>query len=241
MIEAAAEERRRIEAGKREEKPALSKEDPDQKDLFHVVINAVEENWLKQAPQPTYDVSTSSSVGVRRESGGHPDSDDGSDCRHSSAIEAAAAAAGGGGGGDDSDLTQSLFLNEGSQGMMELPYLETTLPQERVGTVTITPVHQRISDCKLTSVRRPRSSSPRSPGNLNDFSSKKKKEEEDAAMAKITITLPGNEIPNRPKPQPESWEVFTAKGMHSFKGKSCTAESTESSKSMNSWINCEHE
>ena len=141
----------------------------DNEDLIHVVLNAVEENWLNQAPQPTLDKAQA----LR----GHEHETAGADLSEVSESEK-----------DthefekmkreqrelDDEATRGLWpkrsvatvaaaapsfaacnVAEGDED--DLPYLESTLPQERGGfTVTITPSYQRVSaECKLASMSRP--------------------------------------------------------------------------------------
>merc|ERR1719341_603899 len=144
-------------------KPQSEVEDPDlKKDLIHTVLCAVEENWLNQAPKPHLDKvaalqavdsdpelenserSTSEADYVKKKMRAQKSEDILSD-----------------------DEGARLCKQESADG--DLPYVMTTLPQERTGTVSITPSSQRLSQCKLASTERPRSSSPRKPGQMEQF------------------------------------------------------------------------
>jgi len=100
----------------------------------------------------------------------------------------------------------------------DLPYVMTTLPQERTGTVSITPSSQRVSQCKLASTERPRSSSPRKPGsNLAQF--KKNQDKGETGQDPITVKLPRQESKTKlkTKEKGQSWDNFSAAGLPSPK------------------------
>ena len=124
-------------------KPQSEVEDPDlKKDLIHTVLCAVEENWLNQAPKPHLDKvaalqavdsdpelenserSTSEADYVKKKMRAQKSEDILSD-----------------------DEGARLCKQESADG--DLPYVMTTLPQERTGTVSITPSSQRLSQCNL--------------------------------------------------------------------------------------------
>ncbi|TRY71733.1 hypothetical protein TCAL_03145 [Tigriopus californicus] len=175
----------------KDENADLGKKD----DLIHSVISAVEENWLKQAPQPT--------VGRRRDDRSSAESDlDGSELEEP--IKTLQFAP---------DEGQALFRQD-SNGE-ELPYLETTLPQERSGLVTLTPSYKRIGECKLSSITRPRSASPKNPGRIQDFGASHNLHQ---TSEKIVVKLPKQDSFSRIRPRPESWESFSSKGLQTFKG-----------------------
>merc|ERR1711892_912262 len=188
-------------------------DDPNlKKDLIHVVLTAVEENWLNQAPKPTLDKvaalqaldsdpelenserSTSEADYVKKKMKAQKSEDLNSD-----------------------DEGAQLCKQESADG--DLPYVETTLPQERPGIVTITPSSQRISQCKLTSTERPRSSSPRKPGKLSQYV--KTKEKADNNKEPMTVKLPRQESKTKMKPKTgssqQSWDKFSAAGLQSPK------------------------
>ena len=92
----------------------------------------------------------------------------------------------------------------------DLPYLPTTLPQEKSGTVTITPTNKRLSECKLTSVERPRSVSPRTPGNFEEFIKNGKQKSND----KMQVKLPTQDVKTSSQAkQQTTWEAFTSQGL----------------------------
>jgi len=103
----------------------------------------------------------------------------------------------------------------------DLPYVETTLPQERPGIVTITPSSQRLSQCKLTSTERPRSSSPRKPGKLSQYVKTKEKVDPDQNKEPMTVKLPRQESKTKMKAKTgssqQSWDKFSAAGLQSPK------------------------
>jgi len=188
-------------------------DDPNlKKDLIHVVLTAVEENWLNQAPKPTLDKvaalqaldsdpelenserSTSEADYVKKKMKAQKSEDLNSD-----------------------DEGAQLCKQESADG--DLPYVETTLPQERPGIVTITPSSQRLSQCKLTSTERPRSSSPRKPGKLSQYV--KTKEKADNNKEPMTVKLPRQESKTKMKPKTgssqQSWDKFSAAGLQSPK------------------------
>ena len=177
------------------------------KDLIHVMITAVEQNWLNQAPKPTLDKvkalqaldsdpelenserSTSEADYIKKKVKAQKSKDLISD-----------------------DEGAQLCKQESGDG--EFPYVETTLPEERKGVVTITPSNQRVSECRLTSIDRPRSSSPRKQGRLEEYFQEQdknctaRKESQD----KITIKLPKQESKNKvlmQKTENESWDTFS--------------------------------
>ena len=146
----------------------------DKDDLIHVVLNAVEENWLNQAPQPTLDKAQAlrghEHETVEAELSELSESE--KDTHELEKMKRKQREL-------DDEATRGLWpkrsvvtvssasaptfaacnLTEGDED--DLPYLESTLPQERGGfTVTITPSYQRVSaECKLASMSRPPRSS----------------------------------------------------------------------------------
>jgi len=229
-------------------------EDPNlKKDLIHVVLSAVEENWLNQAPKPTLDKvaalqaldsdpelenserSTSEADYVKKKMKAQKSEDLNSD-----------------------DEGAQLCKQESADG--DLPYVETTLPQEKPGIVTITPSSQRVSQCKLTSTERPRSSSPRKPGKLSQYVKTKEKADPEHNKEPMTVKLPRQESKTKMKAKPgssqQSWDKFSAAGLQSPKQVRKTApqpkperKKREPPKSMNitqesspnkpEWIDCE--
>jgi hypothetical protein len=200
---------------KQDSKVTSELEDPNlKKDLIHVVLSAVEENWLNQAPKPTLDKvaalqaldsdpelenserSTSEADYVKKKMKAQKSEDLNSD-----------------------DEGAQLCKQESADG--DLPYVETTLPQERPGIVTITPSSQRLSQCKLTSTERPRSSSPRKPGKLSQYVKTKEKVDPDQNKEPMTVKLPRQESKTKMKAKTgssqQSWDKFSAAGLQSPK------------------------
>ena len=93
----------------------------------------------------------------------------------------------------------------------EFLFLETTLPQERPGIISITPSHSRIHDCKVASIKRPRSLSPETPVGMADFI------QAPLFSEKIQVKLPSYDRTLKPKPRHESRESFSEKGLQTFK------------------------
>jgi len=193
-------------------KPQSEVEDPDlKKDLIHTVLCAVEENWLNQAPKPHLDKvaalqavdsdpelenserSTSEADYVKKKMRAQKSEDILSD-----------------------DEGARLCKQESADG--DLPYVMTTLPQERTGTVSITPSSQRLSQCKLASTERPRSSSPRKPGQMEQF--KKSQAKGEKGKDPITVKLPRQESKTnlkKTKEKGQTWDNFSAAGLPSPK------------------------
>merc|ERR1719242_206554 len=193
-------------------KPQSEVDDPDlKKDLIHTVLCAVEENWLNQAPKPHLDKvaalqavdsdpelenserSTSEADYVKKKMRAQKSEDILSD-----------------------DEGAQLCKQESADG--DLPFVMTTLPQERTGTVSITPSSQRLSQCKLASTERPRSSSPRKPGQLAQF--KKSQEKGEKGKDPITVKLPRQESKTnlkKTKEKGQTWDNFSAAGLPSPK------------------------
>ena len=221
-----------------------SQDEDLKKDLIHVVLTAVEENWLNQAPKPTLDKvkallaqdsdpelenserSTSEADYMKKKTKAQKSQDLQSD-----------------------DEGAQLCKQDSADG--EFPYIETTLPQERSGTVTITPANQRVSECKLTSIDRPRSLSPRKPGKLEEYvqeQSNPKIAREDS-RSKITVKLPRQESKGKilkSNTDNESWQHFSAAGLQSPKPnrKSTTktitgVDAKKDSKVKKDWVDCE--
>ena len=88
------------------------------------------------------------------------------------------------------------------------------MPQERPGTVTITPSSRRVQECKLSSVERPRSASPRHPGKLDDLN---KKSSQSPSVPPMKVVLPRQDskssMPSKAKP----WEEFAKQALRSPK------------------------
>merc|ERR1719481_2015339 len=174
-------------------------------DLIHTVLSAVEENWLNQAPKPHLDKvaalqaadsdpelenserSTSEADYVKKKLKAQRSSDLLSD-----------------------DEGAQLCKQESGEG--EFPFVETTLPQEKSGIVTITPSSKRISQCKLAGTERPRSSSPRKPGNLSQYSSQSQ-DKQNIDKEPMTVKLPRQDTKTRLKNLPNEKEVKNSAGL----------------------------
>ena len=211
-------------------------------DLIHVVLSAVEENWLNQAPKPTLDKvkalqaqdsdpelenserSTSEADYVKKKIKAQKSDDLGSE-----------------------DEGARLCRQESGDG--EFPFVETTLPQEKSGTVSITPSNQRLSECKLSSIDRPRSLSPRKAGKLEDYVQGQKSNDKEQ---KIQVKLPRQEskgkILKSSKGDNESWDKFTAAGLQSPRQSRNIKPTTKinsskkpqtKSESKKAWVDCE--
>ena len=143
----------------------------DKDDLIHVVLNAVEENWLNQAPQPTLD-KAKALRGHEHENAAAELSELSESEKDTHELEKLKVEQ----RELDDEATRGLWpkksvatvsapssaaCNMAEGDYDDLPFLESTLPQERGGfTVTITPSYQRVSaDCKLASMSRPPRSS----------------------------------------------------------------------------------
>ena len=210
------------------------------KDLIHVMITAVEQNWLNQAPKPTLDKvkalqaldsdpelenserSTSEADYIKKKVKAQKSKDLISD-----------------------DEGAQLCKQESGDG--EFPYVETTLPEERKGVVTITPSNQRVSECRLTSIDRPRSSSPRKQGRLEEYFQEQdknctaRKESQD----KITIKLPKQESKNKvlmQKTENESWDTFSvavSQNQQKTTAKKIEICQTQTNNEKHDWVDCE--
>ena len=206
-------------------------DDPDlKKDLIHTVLNAVQENWLNQAPKPTLDKVAALQV---------PDSDPELENSERSTSEA-----------DymkkkmkaqkkenihSDDEGAQLWKQESADG--DLPYVETTLPQEKPGTVSITPAAMRITQTSLTSTERPRTSGPRRPGTLSQFV----KTKDEAGKEPLTVKLPRQESKSKLKGKgsttQQSWDNFSAAGLKRVPPKSIAIKKAEDQ--AKSWVDCE--
>ena len=208
-------------------------DDPDlKKDLIHTVLNAVQENWLNQAPKPTLDKVAALQV---------PDSDPELENSERSTSEA-----------DymkkkmkaqkkedihSDDEGAQLWKQESADG--DLPYVETTLPQEKAGTVSITPAAMRITQTSLTSTERPRTSGPRRPGTLSQFV--KTKDGAEAGKEPLTVKLPRQESKSKLKGKvtstQQSWDNFSAAGLKRVPPKSIAIKKPEDQGK--TWVDCE--
>jgi hypothetical protein len=97
----------------------------------------------------------------------------------------------------------------------ELPYVPTTLPQERSVAVPMVPIKQRIAEVKTCPIERPRSTTPINPSLLDDYV-----QTEDArgqAVEKMRICLPREDsISGRaksPRRATKTWFEFAEQGI----------------------------
>jgi len=104
----------------------------------------------------------------------------------------------------------------------ELPYVPTTLPQERslIG-VTLVPAKERVSEVKTCPIDRPRSTTPKNPTSLDDYMARR-----DSAQVpdkeKMKISLPAYDAatgrmksPRRFSGKGKSWFEFAEAGLQS--------------------------
>ena len=214
-------------------------EDPNlKKDLIHTVLNAVQENWLNQAPKPTLDKVAA----LQR-----PDSDPELENSERSTSEAdykkKKTAAQQRDEMNSDDEGAQLWKQESAEG--DLPYVETTLPQERPGVVSITPASMRISQVQLTGTERPRITSQRKPGTLSQFV--KTKDGKNIKKDPLTVKLPRQDsktkLKNKAQPSQQSWDNFSAAGLQTQKqaGRRDPPKSIALPKSGQSkdWVDCD--
>ncbi|KAK6627803.1 hypothetical protein RUM44_010282 [Polyplax serrata] len=105
----------------------------------------------------------------------------------------------------------------------ELPYVPTTLPQERSLGVPIVPVKQRMTEIKTCPIERPRSTTPINPTTLEDFVSSGKESAPSVNVEeKMKISLPRddsitskNKSPRRFSAKGKSWFEFAEEGLQS--------------------------
>jgi hypothetical protein len=97
----------------------------------------------------------------------------------------------------------------------ELPYVPTTLPQERSVAVPMVPIKQRIAEVKTCPIERPRSTTPINPSLLDDYV-----QTEDArgqAVEKMRICLPREDsVSSRarsPRRVTKTWFEFAEQGI----------------------------
>merc|ERR1711971_158286 len=183
-----------------------NKEPSQEEDLIKVVLTAVEDNWLRQAPGTPLDKSKALQV-ERSLDLDHSDceSRDTSEADYLKVKEKAQKP------GASDDEGAQLCRQESNGESSYLPYLETTLPQERPGTVTITQSSKRVLT-SLASVERPRSATQRHPGKLDDF-----KKSGQPAVPPMKVVLPRQDsksaMPSKAKP----WEEFAKQALRSPK------------------------
>merc|ERR1711971_1208161 len=185
-----------------------SKKEPSQEeDLIKVVLTAVEDNWLRQAPGTPLDKSRALQV-ERSLDLDHSDceSRDTSEADYLKVKEKAQKP------GASDDEGAQLCRQESNGESSYLPYLETTLPQERPGTVTITQSSKRVST-SLASVERPRSASNRNPGKLDDF----KKSGQSQAVPPMKVVLPRQDSKSAKSSKAKPWDEFAKQALGSPK------------------------
>lgn len=97
----------------------------------------------------------------------------------------------------------------------ELPYVPTTLPQERSVAVPIVPIKQRIAEVKTCPIERPRSTTPINPSLLEDYMQTEDVREQ--AVEKMRICLPREDsIGGRaksPRRVTKTWFEFAEQGI----------------------------
>ena len=221
-------------------------EDPIKKDLIHTVLNAVQENWLNQAPKPTLD-----KVAALQVADSDPELENSERSTSEADYKKKKTAAQQGGVANSDDEGAQLWKQESADG--DLPYVETTLPQERSGVVSITPSSMRISQVKLTGTERPKISSQRRPGTLSQFV---KTKDGDSQKDPLTVKLPRQDsktkLKGKTQPSQQSWDNFSAAGLQTQKQSTKTKTRREPPTSMplpksggqaqgkaKSWVDCE--
>merc|ERR1711971_1103335 len=184
-----------------------NKEPSQEEDLIKVVLTAVEDNWLRQAPGTPLDKSKALQV-ERSLDLDHSDceSRDTSEADYLKVKEKAQKP------GASDDEGAQLCRQESNGESSYLPYLETTLPQERPGTVTITQSSKRVST-SLASVERPRSASNRNPGKLDDF----KKSGQSQAVPPMKVVLPRQDSKSAKSSKAKPWDEFAKQALGSPK------------------------
>ena len=221
---------------KGEESNGQEVEDPNlKKDLIHTVLNAVQENWLNQAPKPTLDKAAALQV---------PDSDPELENSERSTSEAdymkKKLKAQKKDNINSDDEGAQLWKQESADG--DLPYVETTLPQEKAGLVTITPAAMRISAVQLASTERPRTTGQRRPGTLSQFV--KTKEGQDGGKEPLTVKLPRQESKSKLKTKvgssQQTWDNFSAAGLQKAVPPKSIAISSRAEPDKNkTWVDCD--
>jgi hypothetical protein len=97
----------------------------------------------------------------------------------------------------------------------ELPYVPTTLPQERSVAVPMVPIKQRIAEVKTCPIERPRSTTPINPSLLDDYMQTEDVREQ--AVEKMRICLPREDsISGRaksPRRITKTWFEFAEQGI----------------------------
>lgn len=225
--------------------PSLNpEEDPIKKDLIHTVLNAVQENWLNQAPKPTLD-----KVAALQVADSDPELENSERSTSEADYKKKKTAAQQGGVTNSDDEGAQLWKQESADG--DLPYVETTLPQERSGVVSITPSSMRISQVKLTGTERPKITSQRKPGTLSQFVKTKDGENQ---KDPLTVKLPRQDsktkLKGKTQPSQQSWDNFSAAGLQTQKQSTKTKTRREPPTSMplpksggpgqsKSWVDCE--
>jgi hypothetical protein len=213
-----------------ETKTKLQNDEDLKKDLIHVVMTAVEENWLNQAPKPTLDKAKALQA---------PDSDPELENSERSTSEAdymkKKIKAQKSQDLESDDEGAQLCKQESADG--EFPFMGTTLPQERSGVVTITPSKQRLSDCKLASIDRPRSLMPRKATNLTKYA-----EAENQQAGGSPNTSQGTMNNNNRTSSKEKITVILPRQESKGKlrnGKTVSASTGISKETRSDWVDCE--
>ncbi|XP_063229308.1 uncharacterized protein LOC134534737 [Bacillus rossius redtenbacheri] len=121
---------------------------------------------------------------------------------------------------DDHERKRLVFQQDSFED--ELPYVPTTLPQERSVAVPIVPVKQRVSDVRTCPTERPRSTTPINPSLLEEYvQCSSAPDESDKGVEKIRISLPRedsigrNKLSRRGTITAKSWVEFAEHGLQS--------------------------
>ncbi|KAJ3658673.1 hypothetical protein Zmor_010398 [Zophobas morio] len=119
----------------------------------------------------------------------------------------------------------------------ELPYIPTTLPQERSAAVPIVPVKQRSTfEMKTYPIERPRSTTPINPSCLEEYCEEVmgnfNTETVTKTIEKLKISLPKHESMDKPaksprKPSNTNWFEFAEKGISTSGRRSSLTQESE--------------
>ncbi|XP_076060758.1 uncharacterized protein LOC143036832 isoform X2 [Oratosquilla oratoria] len=120
------------------------------------------------------------------------------------------------------DVENKVLVSQESFEEGELPYVPTTLPQERPMAVPMVPVKERVAELRMTqSIDRPRSATPIMPNKLEEFKASFEALDIDDECDKLMINIPSTGavkvLPTKsPKKQAsQSWADFCQEGLKS--------------------------
>ena len=99
--------------------------------------------------------------------------------------------------------------------------------------VTITPSSRRVTECKLASVERPRSASPRNPGSLDEL----KQAEKPSTVPTMKVKLPRQDSKSSVTRKPQPWESFASAALQSPRARKGQPTGQQGGKE--GWVNCE--